>query len=100
IRGFHVTGVQTCALPISIKAANGVVTISGNGEGTDTARGVEVFRFSDGDYAFNAATGALVQFGDGKTGAGPKAVLPSVAFDPKRSEERRVGTGCRSRCAP
>ncbi|RYE41443.1 MAG: hypothetical protein EOP21_08800, partial [Hyphomicrobiales bacterium] len=62
---------------------NGIVTISGNGEGTDTARGVEVFRFADGDYAFNAASGKLVAFGDNGTAAGPRALLPQPAYDAK-----------------
>ncbi|MCB2079743.1 MAG: tandem-95 repeat protein [Novosphingobium sp.] len=39
--------------------ADGSIKVSGNGEGTDTVTGVEVFRFSDGDYYWDAAAGAL-----------------------------------------
>ena len=67
----------------SVVNNNGIVTISGNGEGTDTARGVEVFRFADGDYAFNAATGKLVSFGDNGSAAGPRALLPQPAYNAK-----------------
>src|SRR5690606_39664360 len=98
-RAFHVTGVQTCALPISqriatlycgainmatlffvsvsAKAAELGVPIPGNG-GTSEA--------SYGEY-IESAYGFAMKLGIGLT------TLMII-----RSEERRVGKECRSRC--
>src|SRR3989442_4616123 len=78
IRDADVTGVQTCALPISSSQAR---LRSGNSLG----RGTTVTSFASLPSAF-----------------GPTLILicfPAV-FSKKRSEERRVGKECRSRWSP
>src|SRR5690606_40085055 len=77
IRDFHVTGVQTCALPIYDLVAAALVV-----EAVDVAAGEH-----DGQVA---ADGGEVKAHVGDT----------VAVDDDRSEERRVGKECRSRRAP
>src|SRR5690606_40493927 len=83
IRDFHVTGVQTCALPISLP-------LLGEGEVY-----VDGFR--------QPASKVLAKFGwepivlQSKEGL---ALLNGTQFmSAYRSEERRVGKECRSRCA-
>src|SRR5690606_39687998 len=84
IRDFHVTGVQTCALPISGgalligragRSRRGVAKCPCRRSGSGVERAVEV----------NATSGWL-EFGD--AGGSP------------RSEERRVGKECRYRWSP
>src|SRR5690606_39902741 len=82
IRDFHVTGVQTCALPICLDALASADTVVFDKTGTLTLgqpqlRGVQCF-------------GA----------EGREAVLALAASLELRSEERRVGKECRYRCAP
>src|SRR5690606_40895828 len=85
IRDFHVTGVQTCALPIWFVAAGIPLVVSINfakeempeaGYGTDGHLVTIVGFTADGDPVIND---------------------PNKASD--RSEERRVGKECRSRGA-
>src|SRR5690606_40300718 len=92
IRDFHVTGVQTCALPILIKVlVDGVkptitaVSISSNNADSSWAKvGDEVtLRFSVSEYTDQLE----VQI----------AGMPVTASRGGRSEERRVGKECRSR---
>src|SRR5690606_39985737 len=83
IRDFHVTGVQTCALPILERiaaAATGVTAIVGWPE-------------TAGSVVYNAAS---ILRGGRIEHTYRKRELPNYAvFD--RSEERRVGKECRSR---
>src|SRR2546429_3355495 len=93
IRDVAVTGVQTCALPIS--AAAGTVL---NG-GTDTippALGEKAFH-PFGDFLLHN-----VGTGDGIVMAMPEHYGPAVykVLWRERSEERRVGKECRSRWSP
>src|SRR5690625_7988391 len=72
IRDGHVTGVQTCALPIF---------------GRDTGEQLAVFRFDPM---------RSVRFRDGDTHFDRPVGLPADL----RSEERRVGKECRARWSP
>src|SRR5690606_39779340 len=86
IRAFHVTGVQTCALPISYLRRSVIErTLRGLKEEGVAFRGVLYFglmRTADGPKVLEYN----VRFGDPET----QAVLPLL-----RSEERRVGEGQR-----
>src|SRR5690606_39430737 len=73
IRDFHVTGVQTCALPICF-----TVQLPGR-----EAPGLDLLAFED------AASGEALRVLD--------AVRHSRKLPRGRSEERRVGEECRSR---
>src|SRR2546426_9101263 len=83
IRDYKVTGVQTCALPISsgVPGIAGLEGIAGTGVGNPATMSAAQAQ---------AATEGLGGFGMG-TGS-PTAV--------DRSEERRVGKECRSRWSP
>src|SRR2546426_5565791 len=81
IRDYKVTGVQTCALPIS--ARSGRLERGGDGGGARVSR-------RDGEVA--ARPGAR---GAAAPAAGLRAMNPM-----DRSEERRVGKECRSRGSP
>src|SRR5690606_39731546 len=72
IRDFHVTGVQTCALPIWVRP---LLTISS----ARPSRSVGGARSAPGDAAITSC---------------------ASASSPGRSEERRVGKEWRSRTAP
>src|SRR5690606_40862079 len=82
IRDFHVTGVQTCALPIS--------TSLSSAEPSSAAR-------SHGICARRALTGRSHW-----SSRIPASPMPPRRFPapPSRSEERRVGKECRSRWSP
>src|SRR5690606_40767759 len=80
IRDFHVTGVQTCALPIFMMALSMSVVAAMIG-----ARGL-------GSIVIQALN--TVQIGKGFEG-GLAIVIMAVILD--RSEERRVGKGSRER---
>src|SRR5690606_39965863 len=81
IRDFHVTGVQTCALPISARSRNR----SG--------------RFPGPSMPPLSPRGDCTRASAGMDGVG--ATLVTARLVPgRRSEERRVGKECRSRCAP
>src|SRR5690606_40231930 len=93
IRDFHVTGVQTCALPICQQAgtappgANGLIFLPYMaGERTplwsSVARGV-FFGLS-----YNTTRADIL-----------RAIMEGCAFAVYRSEERRVGKEWRARCA-
>src|SRR2546430_2982015 len=79
IRDLTVTGVQTCALPISLAASDSVHAA------TDPAS------------AF-LALGKHARGFHGTSGVGPSR--PSGRPRGRRSEERRVGKECRSRWSP
>src|SRR5690606_39512692 len=84
IRDFHVTGVQTCALPIfrvgpSVVASGHVVQVS-----------VAPLEIED-----------LAALHDALEGRSIALLAASERFGgPLRSEERRVGEGWSARCAP
>src|SRR5690606_40324624 len=83
IRDFHVTGVQTCALPISIRRLPGSASLASD-HGISSA----VRRTSTGNgFSRRSTTWAGVSPPPARTVTG-------------RSEERRVGKECRSRWAP
>src|SRR2546429_1603522 len=86
IRDVAVTGVQTCALPISaLKDVS--ITLGGSQAGLMTTN-------ANGDYSFTVP------------GGGNYTITPATvgySFNPSiqtRSEERRVGKECRSRWSP
>src|SRR5690606_40294720 len=81
IRDFHVTGVQTCALPIS-----------SNGRGSPIGRGSRI-RSRTFPGRCNHSTPP-------RLGGCPDPTQYSVIHGAPRSEERRVGKECRSRWAP
>src|SRR5207249_8727433 len=83
IRDRNVTGVQTCALPISLALTLGALALGGLTADTRAA-----------PDASNTCTGfhASCPGGDQNTATGN---YPTV-----RSEERRVGKECRSRWSP
>src|SRR5690606_39936387 len=85
IRDFHVTGVQTCALPISL----GVPIIASGGAGT-----ADHLRAAVGAGA-GAVLAASIFHQDRLPLRAAKAYLQAA-----RSEERRVGKECRCRWAP
>src|SRR5690606_40658235 len=96
IRDFHVTGVQTCALPISDRALKFIQT--GNeaelaGTGIGTAKHLRemtdlLLRLSGQDKAGSNVTVNVAPSAPAKTTVIEAEVL--------RSEVRRVGVGCRS----
>src|SRR3989475_3410750 len=87
IRDLTVTGVQTCALPIS--------------HGATRLRGVR-----RGDHEAVALSGEPRQVGEATHPAdalrpAPRRPTPHARYaHPERSEERRVGKECRSRWSP
>src|SRR3712207_8075189 len=83
IRDIGVTGVQTCALPISISHAGGPYPCD---TGDLAARGGPLIELrTPGELDAMRAAGAVVA-----------DMLAAV----RRSEERRVGKECRSRWSP
>src|SRR3712207_7690329 len=86
IRDIGVTGVQTCALPISnAECGNGVVI--GHGEGWET------------QYC-HLANGSLQVKPVERVRAGQPIARIGLSGQTERSEERRVGKECRSRWSP
>src|SRR2546421_4819422 len=85
IRDLIVTGVQTCALPISAEAAAGAE--------------VAVTMLVDGEQVASVLLGA-----DGVVGGARDGLLcvdcSTIGPAATRSEERRVGKECRSRWSP
>src|SRR5207302_6364170 len=79
IRDFHVTGVQTCALPIY-----GIASILMRSRAATTINSIPPNTSSRSIEATHHAT----------------ASAESVAAITTRSEERRVGKECRSRWSP
>src|SRR5690606_39828502 len=94
IRGFHVTGVQTCALPI-LPGAHRAAPRRRGGGGGGPLRG-------DGVSLWERARRALG--GRPPPEPAPEERLRVPAIDPlermARSEERRVGKGSGSRARP
>src|SRR5690606_40896008 len=92
IRGFHVTGVQTCALPISFVGVVSVLPSSAKRQ-IQTCSSCGCWRFG------------LPRVPDSRPKSGEIVATPQerAGFNDNRrmarSEERRVGKECRSRCA-
>src|SRR2546429_4651323 len=87
IRDVAVTGVQTCALPISVEAALALVLVVGDVRG-------EV-----GVLAVGADEHAVLVVAEGAR-AQPQRAVVAIGVPVLRSEERRVGKECRSRWSP
>src|SRR5690606_40353012 len=94
IRDFHVTGVQTCALPIY----EGLLEVlAGDAQRLDGGCNISMI-----DFRWPDLFGSPARFLRG----GPPTVFPFVNLDlfenperiDARSEERRVGKECRYRC--
>src|SRR5258706_3091373 len=85
IRDWSVTGVQTCALPISVRSAAAVLAVT-RGSGQSVAPIPIPLALADGT-------------GIGRRGE-VVAQLVRGAARSVRSEERRVGKECRSRWSP
>src|SRR5690606_39425220 len=87
IRDFHVTGVQTCALPILLHSLQ--EQLAGlQGKDTDLPIGLGL-RPEDG-LAFDTSTGSDLVWIE------PLDATPAPR-SAKRSEERRVGKECKTR---
>src|SRR5260370_6338799 len=84
IRDSSVTGVQTCALPISVVEEDDIDWIHGKHQ---FAFGAEILRAGQNTNVGFLYNGGY-NFGGGSSGVGG------------RSEERRVGKECRSRWSP
>src|SRR5690606_41051159 len=96
IRDFHVTGVQTCALPISlaVRRAAGLVDVSTLGK--LDVQGPDAPALLDRLYV-NRMDGLAV----GRARYGVMLREDGMVFDDGvRSEERRVGKGGRGRWSP
>src|SRR5690606_40742338 len=93
IRDFHVTGVQTCALPIFFDAdkAGRKATAASRQPAREAGARAKVARLPEG-----------MDPDDFIRTRGPEALqnLLGSAQDILRSEERRVGKECRSRWSP
>src|SRR5436309_11094197 len=90
IRDFHVTGVQTCALPISEKER--ILPVDTVADGEPVAWGLERLRGRLAPMLTEAGGERLVAALDGDTVARAVNEVEQLV----RSEERRVGKGCRS----
>src|SRR5690606_40680347 len=88
IRDFHVTGVQTCALPIYVRL------LDGTGEFT-----AEVVSSEAGQFRFFAAPGTWTVRALSRAGTGQAELKAEGPGIHRRSEERRVGKEGRSRWA-
>src|SRR5690606_40551297 len=87
IRDFHVTGVQTCALPISqqlYQEARAAMRAKNNEQALELLETLQA-RYPFGDHALQAQLDIIYMY---------------FKNDEWRSEERRVGKECRSRWEP
>src|SRR5690606_40566933 len=94
IRDFHVTGVQTCALPISLAFLSlGCVASAQRAAQVVTPPDfpVELVERGVQGYALTAGADNVIERFD--------ITVLGVQHDAVRSEERRVGKECRSRRA-
>src|SRR5690606_39529835 len=94
---FHVTGVQTCALPISF-GTNVLGTLVVEIEAEDGTIGFAVT--TGGEPAAYIVEKHLARFLEGRDPSEVERIWDQMYFGTqfygrKRSEERRVGKGCR-----
>src|SRR5690606_40941458 len=90
IRDFHVTGVQTCALPI----------FGNRSRARATVREQALLMGLHGGLVYSLGIWPYV-YGQSFDGQGDPAMIAQIIRDRvQRSEERRVGKECRSRRAP
>src|SRR5690606_40988771 len=90
IRDFHVTGVQTCALPISFAEFDP--------SADDLRAGVGLYSLvTDRVRAWGASAGATPIADDPRDAAHAVVATNRGLVATERSEERRVGKECRSR---
>src|SRR5690606_39688100 len=95
IRDFHVTGVQTCALPICIEP----ITMREAEALADPRIAPSIRRVAPQYSIFGQIVAGSETIGTSISGVGPE-FQDIRAWGPEpRSEERRVGKGCRSRRA-
>src|SRR5690606_40282267 len=98
IRGFHVTGVQTCALPIWWERAPGRLREA-------VGAGYNLYSNLERPVPVRAADGAGLDLPDGAAATAwmDELVLEGatpLAYYDHRSEARRVGQGSRSSGSP
>src|SRR5207302_4674377 len=86
IRDFHVTGVQTCALPIYVVTREAVYRVRVLRAGTRVVASGK-----------NGRRRAEIESIEGRAAVEIKGVVTRAGKDAPRSEERRVGKECRSR---
>src|SRR5690606_39409245 len=92
IRDFHVTGVQTCALPISTSRLKQIEKIKIE-DIKPSSRQNPYIRFEQAKKLYRSVV-SLEGVSFGYPGADVQ-VLENVSLNIERSEERRVGEGCR-----
>src|SRR5690606_40501053 len=94
IRVLHVTGVQTCALPIYPRIGNllaGAAQVEGPGvEGAANGLALD-------DPAVTDVSAQMRTIGLSQTGDAPLGAIQHQIFAEIRSEERRVGNAGRAR---
>src|SRR5690606_40378210 len=90
IRDFHVTGVQTCALPIWVRAASAVMREAGRGSIVNISS-LSGKSGNPGQTNYSAAKAGIV----GLTKSAAKELANKGVRVNARSEERRVGKECR-----
>src|SRR5690606_39466366 len=93
IRDFHVTGVQTCALPILADAIEKKPDVAIFSAGGNTSLEWAP-KFAE------AGTTVVDNSSAWRMDPNIKLVVPEINAGLLRSEERRVGKECRSRGAP
>src|SRR5690606_40191033 len=96
IRDFHVTGVQTCALPISFKMPQSFDSFTRATGIIIASEGYANWRRHIDDAKSGMADPIRARFSGGKT-ISAADYLDVIREREKRSEERRVGKECRSR---
>src|SRR5690606_40298462 len=83
IRGFHVTGVQTCALPISLQDAGDVAEVAADRRGDAAVDDARPGRGGGPGVLHRVQVGGPLRRGRGEREGAQVAAV--------RSEERRVG---------
>lgn len=62
--GIDTAVFQGAANQFTITQSSGAIVVTGNGQGSDSTWGVEVFRFDNGEYHYSTISGTLVPFGE------------------------------------
>src|SRR5690606_40075443 len=89
IRDFHVTGVQTCALPIFLRRQRGLLRTALSVFLLLSLSSCTLF-----DPWFSPSTDTSARIPAAVASAHPLATQAGLDILAARSEERRVGTGC------